>query len=258
MIKRLVAYGCSWTEGEGCDKDIEKTLSSKELKDFRNKNSWVYLLSQKLLIKNTLNNGISASSNRKIFNDIIHDIESGKITSKDFVCIMFSSSLRDYVPFLPDGEWISWSVKHLIDSPDKFYKSYTGNSNKFNKFLSKYKEFFISNLFTQEYYNYVNQNYIIFLQKLLKHYKIKYIMMESFESMVQEPINNDLRSMIDTSNIFGNLNITFKDFLISKQDENLWEERINYETVPKQHPSKIGYELIANTLYKFIKKNDFL
>jgi len=256
LKKRLITYGCSWTEGEGCDINVEKTLTLDKLKNFRNENSWPKFLSDKLNISDVINNGISGNSNRKIFNQVIIDIESGKIKKEDFVCIMFSSSLRDYVPFLPDGEWISWSVKHLIDLPDKFYNSYKGNSNKFNIFLQKYKKFFITNLFSQDYYNYVNQNYIIFLQKLLSEYKIDYIMMESFENMIQEPINNDFRIAIDKSKYYGKLKYTLKDYLIDSKIIDVWESKNTSLNKVKVHPNKKGYKLIADELYKFIEKNN--
>ena len=251
LKNRLIAYGCSWTEGEGCDITIESNLSSDELKHFRNQNSWVKLLADKLNISEVINNGISGNSNRKLFNQIIDDVESGKIKKGDFVCIMFSSSLRDYVPFLPNGEWISWSVKHLIQLPTKFYKSYKGKSSKFDVFLQKYKKFFLSNLFSQDYYNYVNQNYIIFLQKLLSEYDIEYIMMDAFENMIQEPVHNDFRYLIDVSSYFGKLEYTLKDYLINSSQPNLWEAGIT--PLKFLHPNKNGYELIANKLYEFIQ-----
>lgn len=257
-MERLIAYGCSWTEGEGCDLNIEKTLSRNEQKKFRNSNSWPLFLSKKLNIKSCINKGISSCSNRKIFNDIISDVENKNITSDDFVCIMFSSSLRDYVPFLPNGEWISWSVKHLINTPDKFYNSYHGVSAEFNDFLSDYKKFFITNLFSQDYYNFVNQNYIIFLQKLFKHYKIKYIMLESFDTMLHPPLKNNFTYLIDYSTIFGKLETTTREMLKKTKRTDIWEVEQNYDIVSTQHPNKKGYEIIANELYNFIIKNNII
>jgi len=259
-MNRLIAYGCSWTSGEGCDSDIESTLTNDELLKFRNENSWPYFLSKKLNIHEYINNGISGNSNIKIFNKIVNDIESNKIDSGDFICIMFSSSLRDTVPFLPDGEWISNSVKHLIQTPDNFYNSYNqvGNSSIFNKFLSNYKKFFITNLFTSDYYNIVNQNYIIFLQKLLNEYDIKYIMMESFEPMLEYPLKNDYLKLINTDKIYGKLKTTFRDVLNMYDSKDIWERGYNYDTVATQHPNKIGYNLISDKLFEFIKDNTIL
>ena len=259
-MNRLIAYGCSWTSGEGCDSDIESTLTNDKLLKFRNKNSWPYFLSKKLNIHEYINNGISGNSNIKIFNQIINEIETKKINSNDFICIMFSSSLRDNVPFLPEGEWVSNSVKHLIQTPDNFYNSYNqvGSSLKFNKFLSNYKKFFLTNLFTSDYYNIVNQNYIIFLQKILDEYGIRYIMMESFESMIHYPLNNDYINLINFKTIYGNLKTTFRDVLNTYDNKDIWERPHEYDILATQHPNKFGYEIISNTLFEFIKKNNIL
>jgi hypothetical protein len=56
---------------------------------------------------------------------------------------MWSSSLRDSVPFLPNNEWISWSIKHLMETPNKFKDSYKSHNKIYNSFLSSYKDFFI-------------------------------------------------------------------------------------------------------------------
>jgi len=256
-MKRLVAYGCSWTEGEGCDVSIESTLSPNKKRIFRNTNSWPQKLADLLDISTTINRGVSGNSNRKIFNDIIKDVENENVTSDDFVCIMFSSSLRDYVPFLPQGEWVSWSVKHLLETPDRFYNSYDehGVSSSFNNFLSKYKRFFVTNLFNQEYYNMVNQNYIIFLQKLFEEYDIKYMMCESFEYMVQPPLNSDFTEHIHTNTIFGELKLTLRDLLNELNRKDIWEHVDRYDTRATQHPNKEGYKIIADELFNFIKSN---
>jgi len=259
-MKRLVAYGCSWTEGEGSDVLIENTLSPNDKRNFRNEHAWPKKLADKMNIPKVLNKGISGNSNRKMFNDIIKDIENGNVTSDDFVTIMFSSSLRDYVPFLPQGEWVSWSVKHLLETPDRFYNSYDehGVSSQFNKFLSDYKKFFVTELFTQDYYNIVNQNYIIFLQKLFKEYDIKYIMCESFEYMVQPPLKNDYTKLIDTKPIFGELKYTFRDLLNKLNRIDIWEHLEKYDTRATQHPNKEGYKLIADELFNFINTNKII
>ena len=256
-MKRLVAYGCSWTEGEGSDVPIENTLSPNEKRKFRNKHSWSKNLADKMEIPEVLNNGISGNSNRKMFNDIIKDVENEKITSDDFVCIMFSSSLRDYVPFLPEGEWLSYSVKHLLEMPDKFYNSYDehGTSISFNNFLSKYKRFFVTNLFNQEYYNIVNQNYIIFLQKLFEEYNIKYIMCESFEYMIHYPLDNNFTEHMNKNTIFGELKLSFRDVLNNLNRKDIWEHEDKYDSRATQHPNKKGYKIIAEELFNFIKTN---
>ena len=115
----LHGYGCSWTEGVGSDYDYEESLTDRDDKRlFRNKHSWVKKLSDRLNL-NHINHGISGNANNKIFNTVVEDVQTGRIKSDDLVVIMWSSSLRDYVPFLPKGEWVSWSVKHLMEKTNR-------------------------------------------------------------------------------------------------------------------------------------------
>jgi hypothetical protein len=144
---KLHAYGDSWTEGQGTTND------RKEWKDY----SWVKIISDKLGII-SINNGVSGNSNLNIFNKVVDDLIEGKIKDDDIVVIMWSSSLRDLVPFLPKNEWVSWSVKHLIEYPHKFVESYQSENEKYNNFLYSFKELFITDLFNQNYYNIVTKN----------------------------------------------------------------------------------------------------
>ena len=167
----LHAYGDSWTEGEGCDLEIESTLKNQELIIYRNQKSWVKLLADKLNLQ-WINNGKSGNPNSVIFNSIIDDVTNDRIKKGDLVIVLWSSSLRDYAAFLPRQQWVSWSVKHLVNLPEKFINSYKSHNETYDSFLREYKSFFLDNLFNQNYYNIVNQNYIIFLQKLFEFYGI--------------------------------------------------------------------------------------
>jgi hypothetical protein len=251
----LHGYGCSWTEGEGSDYEHEESLVDRDDKRlFRNNHSWVKKLSNKLKI-NHINHGISGNANNKIFNAIVEDVQTGRITSDDLVVIMWSSSLRDYVPFLPKGEWVSWSVKHLMESPERFINSYRSNNEKYNNFLIDYKDFFIGELFNQNYYNIVNQNYIIFIQKLFEFYNITYVMCDGIEPMLID-LNpkDDVRNLINKNNYWGFGKYSIREYLIETDMLDIWEHQDeNFKNRATQHPNKNGYEIIANELYKFIQ-----
>ena len=136
---KLHAYGCSWTEGNGADLLIENELPTPvEKTKFRNEHSWVKHLGEKLNLP-VENNGVGGNANLKIFNKVVEDVRSGKISKDDFVVVMWSSSLRDYVPFLPTGEWISWSIKSLALRPERFITSYRSEDKKYDNFLESYK-----------------------------------------------------------------------------------------------------------------------
>lgn len=249
------AYGCSWTEGEGCDSQVEKLLKNQDLILYRNKQSWVKHLSEKLDCK-WINNGKSGNPNSIIFNSVIDDVITGRIKENDLVGIMWSSSLRDYAAFLPRQQWVSWSVKHLIDRPDKFIESYKSNNEKYDYFLKNYKNFFLENLFNQNYYNIVNQNYIIFLQKLFEYYNIKYFMVDAFDKMI------DIENLNKTDNYLHLINgkkywqfnlETMRDYL-EKTNRDCFED-VNE---PGKHPNGLGYKLISQELYNYIVRNNII
>ena len=253
----LHGYGCSWTEGEGCDVEVEKTLKNQQLNLFRNSHSWVKGVADKFRC-GWINNGKSGNPNSVIFNNIIDDVTNGRIKENDLVIIMWSSSLRDYAAFLPRNQWVSWSVKHLINLPDKFTNSYKSNNTKYDQFLSDYKTFFLSMMFNQNYYNIVNQNYIIFLQKLFKEYGVKYLMIDGFDKMIHhiQP-SDDITHLINKKNYWEFDKSTMRDFLI-KTETDCFETKQTIDENPAQHPNSLGYNLISEEIYNYIIKNNIL
>ncbi len=248
----LHAYGDSWTEGEGCNVKKEKTLKNQELVIYRNNHSWVKTLAENLNI-NWINNGKSGNPNAVIFNSIIDDITTGRIKKGDLVIIMWSSSLRDYAAFLPRQQWVSWSVKHLLNKPEKFIESYKSNDGIYDSFLKEYKSFFLENLFNQNYYNIVNQNYIIFLQKLLEFYEIKYIMSDAFDKMVETKklnLDDNYLHLINKNLYWKFGEKTFRDYL-EETNTDCFEDT----NEPGKHPYAFGYNLISQEFYNYIVKN---
>jgi lysophospholipase L1-like esterase len=251
----LHAYGDSWTEGEGTNRDIETSLKNQDLIIYRNNHSWVKLLSDKLEV-NSINNGKSGNPNSVIFNSIIDDITNQRIKKDDLVIIMWSSSLRDYAAYLPRQQWVSWSLKHLINRPDKSINSYKSDNEKYDGFLKEYKNFFLDNMFNQNYYNIVNQNYIIFLQKLMDFYNIKHIMVDAFDRMVDTLKLNDSDNYLHLINTdkYWNFNVkTMRDFLEDTKS-NCFENT----NEPGKHPNEYGYKIISEEIYSFIKLNNFI
>lgn len=252
----LHAYGDSWTEGEGCNLNEEFKLKNQDLIIFRNQHSWVKLLGNKLGL-NWINNGKSGNPNAIIFNQIIDDVTNGRVKRDDFVIVLWSSSLRDYAAFLPRQQWVSWSVKHLINLPEKFINSYKSNNSNYDVFLSEYKSFFLNQMFNQNYYNIVNQNYIIYLQKMLESYNVKHLMVDAFEVMVQS-VNkiDDKTNLINKKNYFHFGKKTARDILQENKSLNVWEGPLNSKNEPEvwYHPNKRGYELIGEKIYEQIKQ----
>ena len=253
----LHAYGDSWTEGEGCDLEIESTLKNQELIIYRNQNSWVKLLADKLNLQ-WINNGKSGNPNSVIFNSIIDDVTNDRIKKGDLVIVLWSSSLRDYAAFLPRQQWVSWSVKHLVNLPEKFINSYKSHNETYDSFLREYKSFFLDNLFNQNYYNIVNQNYIIFLQKLFEFYGIKYVMADAFDMMVVDPNEkDDIGGMIKTKHYWEYRKKTMRDFL-QETKLDCFEDIKMMSKNPAQHPNVLGYNLISVEFNNYIVKNNII
>ena len=253
----LHAYGDSWTEGEGCDLEIESTLKNQELIIYRNQNSWVKSLADKLNLQ-WINNGKSGNPNSVIFNSIIDDVTNDRIKKGDLVIVLWSSSLRDYVAFLPRQQWVSWSVKHLVNLPEKFINSYKSHNETYDSFLREYKSFFLDNLFNQNYYNIVNQNYIIFLQKLFEFYGIKYVMADAFDMMVVDPNEkDDIGGMIKTKYYWEYRKKTMRDFL-QETKLDCFEDIKMISKNPAQHPNIVGYNLISVEFNNYIVKNNII
>jgi len=258
----LHAYGCSWTEGEGSDVEIENQLPTREeKKSFRNEHSWVKLVADRLQLP-WVNNGIGGNANLKIFNQVVEDVRQEKIKENDFVIVMWSSSLRDYVPFLPKGEWVSWSMNSLKHHPERFIHSYQSNYKNYDDFLSEYKQFFLANLYNENYYDIVNQNYIIFLQELFKFYNIRYVFCDAFEPMLKKITKENERSyLIDPVNYLGwrainTVNHTLQSMLTGRNMPDVWEEMLNANK--RLHPNKKGYAIIADVLLDFIHDRKIL
>ena len=253
----LHAYGDSWTEGEGCDLEIESTLKNQELIIYRNQNSWVKLLADKLNLQ-WINNGKSGNPNSVIFNSIIDDVTNDRIKKGDLVIVLWSSSLRDYAAFLPRQQWVSWSVKHLVNLPEKFINSYKSHNETYDSFLREYKSFFLDNLFNQNYYNIVNQNYIIFLQKLFEFYGIKYVMADAFDMMVVDPNEkDDVSDIIKTKHYWEYRKKTMRDFL-QETKLDCFEDIKMVSKNPAQHPNVLGYNLISVEFNNYIVKNNII
>ena len=253
----LHAYGDSWTEGEGCNLEIEKDLKNQDLIVYRNQHSWVKSLAERLELK-WINNGKSGNPNAVIFNSVIDDVVNGRIKKNDFVIILWSSSLRDYAAFLPRQQWVSWSVKHLINLPEKFINSYKSNDTTYDRFLSIYKSLFLKEMFNQNYYNIVNQNYIIFLQKLFEYYDIKYFMADAFDKMITDlNSKDDITHLINTNLYYHFTQKTLKDYL-TETNADCFESKEILKNNPAQHPNKLGYNLISEEFYNYIVKNGIL
>ena len=105
-------------------------------------------------------------------------------------------------------------------------------------------------MFDNKYYELFNYNLIVFLQKYLEYKKVKYIMIDAFDYMVNEKYEH-----IDTKYYWNFNKKTILSYVKSFNDEGLLETAgyNPYNQTPR-HPSIEGHKLFADELYKFYKK----
>jgi lysophospholipase L1-like esterase len=261
---KLFTFGDSWTEGVGGNlKEEYATNIPEERTKIRHKYAWPTKLS-KLLNVDLQNDGVGGFSNNAIFNAISFKLKNDLITSNDFVIIMWSSSLRDSVPFFPiDNNFQFWGKRHT--TKEHLYKYLLSDmivdNAKFKRIDKDYKNYFINNLYTDVYYDIINQNYILYLQFILKKLGIRYLFCDGFDLMIR----NDIHSTIDKTHLIDELhywkfkNKTFKDYLSDTHRKDVWEDGFHWlPNTDGKHPNKNGYEIIADELYNFIVKNNLL
>ena len=262
---RLFTFGDSWTEGiGGCIEEEYTTNIPEERTKIRHKYCWSKYLSDLLKIE-FQNFGMGASSNKTIFDMVTQSIHNHIINKDDLVVIMWSSSLRDELPFFPShNPWHFWGERYL--SKKHIYefiidKSELNKSDLHTNLKKEYKEFFIENLFSNFYYNIVNQNYIIYLQFMFEKIGIRYLFCDAFDNMIKEDITAEIdkTSLINKTHYWGFPNKTMKDILIESNLKNVWEDgNLWLNNKSGKHPSKYGYELMANELYKWIIEKNIL
>jgi hypothetical protein len=261
---KLFAFGDSWTEGVGGNLTEEYTTSIDEERTIiRQKYCWPKHLSD-LLKCEVKNYGVGAFSNNAIFNSICHQLKNEIITQDDFVVIMWSSSLRDQLPFFPNEDSLHiWgerykSKQHLIKY---IFDGITGNNNIYNRAEKNFRDYFITNLFNDSYYDIINQNYILHLQFMFKEMGIQYLFCDAFDNMISKDIINEIdnSNLIDNSRYWGYKEKTLANLLIDLKRKDVWGDNSYWNlSTQGKHPSDIGYKLIAGELYKFIINSNLM
>ena len=261
---KIYTYGDSWTEGVGGNRTEEDSTNILEEKtNIRHRYSWPTQLS-KLLKLDLQNDGVGGFSNNAIFNAVSLKLKNGIITSDDFVIIMWSSSLRDPLPFFStQDDFFIWGKRYKKKEYllKYIFDGITGDNLKYNRAEKNFRDYYISNLFNETYYNIVNQNYILHLQFIFKELGIRYLFCDAFDTTINKNIEVlvDKTDLIDGDRYWGYRNKTMADLLINTNRKDVWEDNDNWtNSTAGKHPSGIGYELMANELYKFINEGNLL
>jgi hypothetical protein len=178
---------------------------------------------------------------------------------------MWSSSLRDPVPFFPtDNPWHFWGERYMdkrhIYSP-AFVKRGSFIEDPHKNIKKEYKEYYIDNLYNDIYYNIVNQNYILYLQFMFEKIGIRYLFCDAFDLMVKKDILYSINktNLINKKHYWEFGNKTLKDYLVEFNRKDVWEGNIFWDSsTAGRHPNMNGYELIAKILNKWILNNEIL
>jgi len=260
---KLFTYGDSWTEGVGGNITEELTTEIPEERTrIRQKYCWPKHLSE-LLHCEVKNNGVGAFSNNAIFNTVFYQLKNGAVTKNDLVVIMWSSSLRDPLPFFHnEDDFFIWGkrykskghlFKYIFDGID-------GDNSKYNKAEQNFRNYYIANLFNDTYYDIVNQNYILHLQFIFKELGIRYVFCDAFDILINKNIDTllDKTHLIDNNRYWGYQTKTMADLLIDTKRKDVWEDNSHWADITGKHPSNNGYKFIADELFKFINNNNLL
>lgn len=95
---------------------------------------------------------------------------------------------------------------------------------------------------------------------MLGRMNIRYVFCDAFDLMISNNIDHNIDNthLINSDHYWGFKEKTLLDFLNSTNKENIWEDLIPWGESSGKHPSKYGYELIANELYSFITNKNIL
>ena len=282
MIDRLVCFGDSFTEGEGAwlEKTIEIEKQYNEspegrlkVAEFNYKYSWPKVLGDCLKAEEIANNGSCGASNERIFNRIFeYDRDKGNINETDLIVVMWSSTIRDKLPFFPsifqnNGPiGLGWSYKELLDkhySNVNFITRYNIKEkdkeyldNVLTPFMDDFFKKFTVNCYDNSYYNLLNFNYIYLLQEFFKFKGCNYIFIDGFESMNSFDANYEKWDLIDKSKYWKFGESTAWDFINNIGGDVFENQELSFNPPgQKCHPNRNGYKLIGEEIASFYNKS---
>ena len=196
---------------------------------------------------------VPGCSNESIMNNFYK--HKKEFDRKTLVVIMWSSKFRDKLLALPSFDitesldrWMFRS-EDMILSEEMHHKWTDTGSDDYWKWFKKY---FITDLFNQEILNYYTTIYKIFVQKYCEQNNIPYVMCNAFEACTSKnkiiPIDK-----VDKK-YYYNFDLSLFDDL-KVINKPLFEGDVNFYGKKYKnglHPNNLGYQVIAQTLKKFI------
>ena len=197
-MNRLVVFGDSFTEGEGSNAELSEMIrvhynnlklvpKGAEISQVvNNDSSWASVVG-KLAGVPVDNQGTSGYSNNKIMNSIFSFGVNNELSSEDVVIVMWSSTIRDKLPFIPSvfsdhgPIGLGWSLKEIDhdygkENALKRYKKDNISSaennfldNTMSPFMDDYYKKFLVNAYDEEYFNLIGFYYAYIAQEYFKY-----------------------------------------------------------------------------------------
>lgn len=287
--KRIICFGDSFTLGDGANlaltKEIENLFdktpegSSKAsglISEINKKLSWTQYVGDNLGVY-IANEGESGANNLRIFNNVFnYEVGGTKYSSEDLVIIMWSSSIRNKLPWFPNvfseagPVGAGWSLKELLGKDahrgfaDRYYTvNSTENEKKYvdsvlSPFMAEYFKKYLTELHSEEFYNIVNLNLVVFIQEFFKSRNIPYLMIDAFERMDSFKSEGDDKwdTLVDKKHYLGFGETTLWDEL-NKIGGDIWEDKkLSYSPEGQRcHPNKDGYVLAGKIILDYINKH---
>lgn len=212
-MNKIIAYGCSFTHGDGVDQD----------------KSWPQHLS-KLFGVEVINRGISGGSNKASVNRLFEDITQSAYTDT-FVVFSWTGIQRTTFYSEQRNQWVPCLIGH--ESPDPELANMTKLYYKY--FYNDYEAL----------YNYFVQ--ILSVQSFLKSRDLEYFFINAFKEdfvFYDDDTFGAFRASIDQGRyVLGYDNNIYNEVCIKR----------NLKASDGFHPSEKGHEYIAKEIYKFYK-----
>lgn len=218
-IRKIVAYGCSFTQGAGIDRENPLDIHPK---------SWPFLVSKNLGTEQVINRAQGGGSNKfsmiRLFTDIISEDLSDTL-------IIFS--------------WTSIFRTVYFDSTKHNWETIMINSNLSDKKLKNAYDHYYSTIFTEYEATYDLIQQQLFLQAFLKERNIEHVFVNGIrDNQDLDPFLFKLESIIDKNNYA----LGYYDSISNEVSRN------NFRCYDQYHPTEEGYVHIANLITQFIKE----
>jgi len=220
MIKEVIAFGCSFTYGDGIN----------------HKDSWPFILGKKMGIP-VKNYGLSGGSNKLIANEIFRLIDP--VEHKDsLVVVCWTSFLRSSL----------WDEDERVWEP-VIVQQFT-RKEKFRDAV----DYYYANMFTPYDAFFTMFTIKMAVESYLKSNGIRYVFLNALhdEWDYQKVVDNILHRMRESHD-----KRRYMDFYSSIY-ELICHDREQFICSDKYHPSEAGHDLVAGKLADFINTNKLL